>query len=310
MTQPPEASSAATAAPTTDGQLAPGPARLLALGAAGLSLVIYLLAFFDSAPALGSIGGAMLLSGGLLAGSAVLPKAARVLLPAAVLTVVGALMLLLYVAASSEFVDNSAIAIIAVVLGFVTAALAVGAYLMDAGVIKAPAPRRTAPAGYGGQPGYGQQGGYGGGPGYGPQPGYGGGQPGYGQQQPGQQPGAAFGQQSGYGQSGAYGAAGAGYGAGYGGGQTGSTPTAAGQGDPADATVAVPTGTEGGTPAWYGGPGSTSSTSEFSTASTPASGTPAAAPPATPSGENGTGEEKRPADETTFFSKPNDPPSR
>ena len=311
MTQPPEASS--TSSPTgSDAQLAPGPARLLALGAAGLALVIYLLAFFDAFGIGTGLGGALLLAGGLLAGASVLPRSGRVLLPAAVVMVTGVLLLLLTVVSltSSEFEGPTAIAVVAVVLGFVAAALAVGAFLMDAGVIKAPARRPAGPpAGYGqtGGYGYGQQPGYGGQ--YGQQPGYGQQQPGYAQQQQpgyggqygqqqqpgyGQQPGqapTAFGQQSGYGAG--YGQAG-----GYAGGSADP-----GAGATTDATVVVSTNATEAAPAptggWYGGSGSSSP--EFASASTPASGTPVvpAEGGATPAA---------PVDETRFFENPGDPP--
>ena len=308
MTQPPEASS--TSSPTdSDAQLAPGPARLLALGAAGLALVIYLLAFFDAFGIGTGLGGALLLAGGLLAGASVLPKSGRVLLPAAVVMVTGVLLLLLTVVSltSSEFEGPTAIAVIAVVLGFVAAGLAVGAFLMDAGVIKAPARRPAGPpAGYNQTGGYGygqQQPGYGGGQ-YGQQPGYGGQQqPGYGQQQPGY--GGQYGQQQpGYGQqpgqtTTALGQQ-SGYGAGYGqaGGYAGAT---ADPGATTDATVSVSTGETAPAPTggWYGGSGSSSP--EFSSASTPASGTPVV--PA-----DGGAAPAAPKDETRFFENPGDPP--
>ncbi len=314
MTQPPEASS--TSSPTgSDAQLAPGPARLLALGAAGLSLVIYLLAFFDAFGVGQGVGGALLLAGGLLAGASVLPRSGRVLLPAAVIMVTGVLLLLLTVVslASSEFEGPSAIAVVALVLGFVAAALAVGAFLMDAGVIKAPARRPAGPPA-----GYGQTGGYG----YGQQPGYGGQYGGYGQQPPGygqQQPGygGQYGQQPGYGQQAgqattAFGGGGGqpGYGAGY--GQTGgygyAGATAADpKGGTGDSTVSVPTGGASEAPtstAWYGGGPSGSSSPEFASASTPASGTPVT--PAAP--VEGEAPPAAPVDETRFFDKPGDPP--
>jgi hypothetical protein len=299
---------------------------LLALAAAGLTLVIYLLAFFDSVPFLTGNGGTLLLVGGVLAGTAVLPRSGRVLLPAAVLMVVGVLLLLQGVTAEFGF-GSSALSIVAVILAFVAAALAVGAFLLDAGLVTAPTPRPASGgfgggAGFGGQqqPGYGQPGyggpgqpgyaaqqqpgyagqassaqpapsGYGQQPGYGAQqPGYG--QQGYGQQQPGygQQPGAAYGQ-PGYSQTGAYGAVGAP------GGYAAGQPAA---GDPAgssDATVSVPTGADS-SGSWRSG----SSSPEFSAASTPASGTPA-------QDEQRDELPPRPGDETRFYGKPGDPPS-
>src|SRR5689334_10964373 len=69
--------------PTGDGPT--GPARLLALGAAGAAVVIYLLGFFaDDSGLLGTLSfSPLLVGGGLLAGASVLPKAGRVLLPGA-----------------------------------------------------------------------------------------------------------------------------------------------------------------------------------------------------------------------------------
>jgi Family of unknown function (DUF5336) len=187
-------------------QLPPGPARLLALVGAGLAVVFAVLGIFDDAfgfilPTFASL----VIGGGLLAGAAVLPKAGRVLLPAAIAATTGALQLLVYAIANGA----SGILIAAVVVAFLVAVAVVGAVLLDTGLVKAPAPRPTQPPGYG-QPsgygqypqGYGQQGGYGQYPqGYGQQ-GYGGGQqpPGYGQQgQPGQ-----YGGQQGYGQQPGY----------------------------------------------------------------------------------------------------------
>jgi hypothetical protein len=205
---PPLASGApAAAAASTDPaastpeapQLAPGPARLLALATLGLGLVIYVLGFVESGLS-GSLIGFLLLGGGLLTGAALLPKVGRVLVPGAVTVVTGTLFLLQAVVPGGA----SNTAIVALVLALFQSVAVIGAVLLDAGLVKAPAPRPRAPQGYGqpggyGQypPGYGQPGGYG----YGPQQGYG--APGYGQ--PGQ-----YGQQPGYGQPG-YGAPG-GYG--------------------------------------------------------------------------------------------------
>jgi hypothetical protein len=181
-------------------QLAPGPARLLVLATAGLGVVLYVLSFVETGLA-GSLIGFLLLGGGLLAGAALLPKVGRVLVPAAVVVVTGTLFLLQAVAQGGA----STTAIVALVLALLQSVAVIGAVLLDAGLVKAPAPRPRAPQGYGqpgayGQypPGYGQPGGYGQYPG---QPGYG---PGYGQPgqpgQYGQQPG--YGPQPGYGQQG------------------------------------------------------------------------------------------------------------
>ncbi|MBW0116473.1 DUF5336 domain-containing protein [Pseudonocardia abyssalis] len=288
MTQQPESST--TAAPKTH-QLAPGPARLLALGAAALVVVIYILGFFDEFTFTGSLAGALVIGGGLLAGAAVLPKVGRVLVPAVVLLATGTLQLLQAVTgtAGQEFGDGpGAVLIVGLVLSFIALALAVGALLMDAGIIKAPAPRPATPPGYGQQyGGYGQQPGYGGQygaygqqqPGYGQQTGYGQ-QPGYGPgygQQPGAQPSGAqpagqpaYGQ--GYGQS--YGAPA--YPAGYG---APGQPADPGQGS-SEATTSMATpapGTGEAGQGWYSGTGSAAPSGApevSSSASTPASGSP------------------------------------
>lgn len=295
-----------SASAAADGvQLAPGPARLLALGAAALALVIYLLGFLGSIFITSGTAGAMIIGGGLLTGAAVLPKVGRVLLPGAVLILVGTLQLLQVVISSAggEFgITLGAVSVIILVLAFVSAALAVGALLMHVGVVKPPARRPSAPAGYGqpgyGPGGYGQQPGYGyGHPGYGQQPGYG---PGYGQQQPGygQPYGPGYGGpqgQPGYGPQGQ-----PGYGTGYGAAGYGAAPPAGS----ADATTSIPAPTpasDGPAPAetgsgWYSG-GSSS-------ADTPAAGSPGTSTEstATPPTETRTPEETR-------FIEPGDRPS-
>ncbi|HYH31954.1 MAG TPA: DUF5336 domain-containing protein [Pseudonocardia sp.] len=227
-----EASSAATSTSTGQSQLAPGPARLLALVAAGLGLVVYLIGFLDLGLATTFVG-VLIVGGGLLAGAALLPKVGRVLVPAAVMVTTGTLLFLQMVTSGSTPTP----VIIALVLAFLQTVAVIGAVLLDAGLVKAPAPRPSAPPGYGqpggyGQypPGYGQQGGYGQ---YGASPqGYG--QPGaYGYGQPGQ-----YGQ-PGYGQQG-YGAPG-----GYGQQPQAGWGQAPGQADPG--------GRPASTPSWYGG---------------------------------------------------------
>lgn len=287
MTQQPESTSAAT---STSPQLTPGPARLLALGAAALALVIYVLGFFDSGSFITtSMIGALIIGGGLLVGSAVLPRVGRVLLPGVLLLLVGTLQLLQGATAGAELGGGpSTIGVVSLVLAFVALALAAGALLMDVGIIKPPAPRPSAPGGYGqgyGQGGYGQQGygqpqpgygGYGAQPGYG-QPGYGqpgyGAQPGYGQPAPGQQPGSGYGQQpSGYGQAAGYPAA-AGYGAGY----APAGPADGSGSSDVTTSIAAPGADPKSEPApggWYSG--SDPATEVSSSAHTPPSGTPVA----------------------------------
>lgn len=303
MTQQPESNSTA-ATSTTDHQLRPGPARLLALGAAALVLVVYLLGFFDEFTFTGSLAGALVIGGGLLAGAAVLPKVGRVLVPAVVLLLTGTLQLLQAVTSSAgqEFGGGpSALLVVGLVLAFVALALAAGAMLMDAGVIKAPAPRPATPPGYGGQYGaYGQQ-----------PPGYGGQYPGYGQQQPGygpgygqQPPGYGYGAQPGAQPSGPQGPGAAGqpgYGQGYGQGYGGAGYTAGPPADPGqsatETTSALPApGSAESGSGWYSGSGS-AGTEVSSSASTPVSGTPVTPPEGAPAAEPEPGR----AEETRFI---------
>jgi Family of unknown function (DUF5336) len=185
-----------------DNQLAPGPARLAVLAAAALGIVIYLLGFLDVGFGTSFVG-VLVIGGGLLAGAAVLPKTGRVLVPAAVVVTTGFLLFLQLVTEGGAATTT----IIALVLSFLQAVAVIGAVLLEAGMVKIPAPRQstppgyTQPSGYGAPQGYGQQQGYGqyGAPqGYGQQQGYGA-PPGYGQGQ--------YGQPGGYGQPG-YGPAG------------------------------------------------------------------------------------------------------
>lgn len=212
---------------------------ILALVAAGLSLVIYLLSFSDDVFATVALGGLalplpLLLGGGLLAGANALPKRPNTLLPATLLAALGALLMLLIVVKDS---DAGGMSVVILIAGLLELAACAVALLMDHGVIKiAPKPRGyAAPAGgwspqsgtfpqqgYGATPGYGQQqagqyggqpGQYGGAPAGGSQPQYGqgggsgghggghSGQPGQsgGPQQPDPRPGGSYGQQP-YGQ--------------------------------------------------------------------------------------------------------------
>lgn len=143
-----------TSAKPKDHQLAPGPARLLVLIAAGLALVIYVLGFLNDL-GLGSLfAGPLVLGGGLLAGAAVLPKVGRVLLPAAVAVITGTLLLLQGVTGTP---GAPTMMIVALVLSFLLVAAVVAAVLLDAGILTMPAPRPSAPPGYP-QPGYGTYG--------------------------------------------------------------------------------------------------------------------------------------------------------
>jgi hypothetical protein len=301
---PPAAEPPTSTAPA-GGRLAPGPARLLALLAAGLGLIIYLLGFFEDLGIATLLAGPLVVGGGLLAGAAVLPKVGRVLVPAAVAVTTGTLLLLQLVTAGGA----PATAILALVLAFLQTASVIVAVLLDAGLVTAPTPRPSAPSGYpqhgyGGYPqGYGQQGGYGqyGGPqaGYGQQPGYGG-QPGYGQ--PGQ-----YGtpQGGGYGQPG-YGAQPSSY------GQQAPAPGSWGQQAPGqpDAGAAQPT------PPWYG---RSADANEDTPGAPLASGAPAvSADPTTvfPAAESmpadrpeaGDQDQTREGEQTRFIQQPGDRP--
>jgi hypothetical protein len=119
-----------------------GPVTELALVAAGLGAIVYLIGFVDDGASGGSFVGALLLGGGLLAGSVALPTVGtRMLVPAGVATATGALLLLQAVAGGAD----SAFAVGALVLALLEAAAAVGAALLQAGVVHAR-PRRRKPA--------------------------------------------------------------------------------------------------------------------------------------------------------------------
>jgi hypothetical protein len=124
-------------------RLRSGRVAELALVAAGLGLMIYLLGFVDDV-ASGTLVGPLLLGGGLLAGSVVLPTAGpRPLVPAAVATGTGALLLLQAVVGGAD----SAVAIAALVLAVLEVAAVGGAALLQAGTVRLPQrrPRRPAP---------------------------------------------------------------------------------------------------------------------------------------------------------------------
>jgi hypothetical protein len=126
---------------------APQPGRVAELGlvSAGLGLVIYLIGFVTDVGGTSSLVLPLLLGGGLLAGTVALPTvSSRVLAPAAVATTTGALLLL------HAVVDDggSALAVGALVLGLLEAGAAVGATLMQAGVLRSrpPKPRKSSAA--------------------------------------------------------------------------------------------------------------------------------------------------------------------
>jgi Family of unknown function (DUF5336) len=130
-----------------------GRATELALVAAGLGFVVYLLGFVDDVGSRSLIV-PLLLGGGLLAGSVALPTvSARVLAPAAVTTATGALLMLQAVVGGT----NSAVAVGALVLALLEAAAAAGAALLHAGVVQSrPRHRKAATPPYAGYPAPGQ----------------------------------------------------------------------------------------------------------------------------------------------------------
>jgi Family of unknown function (DUF5336) len=113
------------------GQSVPGAARALALVAAGLGLLIYLLGYVGEVSVTSSFGGPLLLGGGLLAGTAALPRTGRVLAPAAVLVVTGALLLLQLVTG----IGGRPVLVVASLLALLEAAAVVGALLLASGVL-------------------------------------------------------------------------------------------------------------------------------------------------------------------------------
>jgi hypothetical protein len=114
-----------------------GPVAELALVAAGLGLVVYLLGFVTDFGIGSLVFGPLLVGGGLLAGTAVLPGVGnRMVVPAAVAVVTGALLLLQVVVGGTA----SAVAVAALVLALLEAAAAVGAVLLHLGVVPARMP--------------------------------------------------------------------------------------------------------------------------------------------------------------------------
>ena len=189
---------------------------ILTAAVAGLGVLNFLLGFapfyksgdtrFDVSANFFESGGVIFISflllGGVLAGLTLLPKQTGAGLAAAAATSLTGFLGLLFTVFSIDN-DKGAGIWLVLVVGLIQTAVAAAAFLFDAGVLKAPAPRAQQPQ-YGGfgQGGYSQQGQYGQPQGYGQQS-YGqpGSQSGYGQQssQPGySQPGS----QSSYGQQG------------------------------------------------------------------------------------------------------------
>ncbi|HEY0811639.1 MAG TPA: DUF5336 domain-containing protein [Pseudonocardia sp.] len=129
--EPPEASDRASGAPV-------GPLRPLALTGAGLALVFYLLGFVSDVGTTGLVG-ALVIGGGLLAGTAALPSVGRVLAPAAVVAAVGTLGLLQVVVSSRA----GGLLIGALVVALLETAVVAGALLIDARVVGGAAKRAT-----------------------------------------------------------------------------------------------------------------------------------------------------------------------
>lgn len=128
-----------------------GPVVELALVAAGLGVVVHLLGYVDGIGSSSSLIVALLLGGGLLAGAVALPTVgARLLVPAAVAALTGALLLLQTVANGAD----SPVAIGALVLALLEAAAAGAAALLNAGVVRAPRPRPRKAAAPPQQPGF------------------------------------------------------------------------------------------------------------------------------------------------------------
>lgn len=105
---------------------------ILPLAAAGLGLVVYLLAFADDVASGGSV--LYLMAAGALAGLTVLPKALKLLPAAAVLAVVTTLLYLQGIIKSSA--DVKGMDIVLVIVALLETAAIVGALLLDAGIVK------------------------------------------------------------------------------------------------------------------------------------------------------------------------------
>jgi hypothetical protein len=123
LQEPAEATDRASVAPV-------GAVRALALVGAALALVFYLLGFVSDVGTTDLVG-ALVIGGGLLAGTAALPRAGRWLAPAAVVVTVGMLSLLQVVASSR----GGALLIGALIVAFLQTVAVVGALLTDAGIV-------------------------------------------------------------------------------------------------------------------------------------------------------------------------------
>lgn len=143
----PEPAQRPGSANSLDGQ---GLGNVFALAAGGLGLVSYFVSFSDDAGAYLRTGlvGILLLGGGLLAASAVLPKAPATLVPASVLVVTATLFLLLDVVKNPVLFgrvsggSTPALAVLALLLAIMESTTCVVALLAAIGVVKmTPRPR-------------------------------------------------------------------------------------------------------------------------------------------------------------------------
>ena len=142
---------------------APSPQNLpllLTLGVSALGLIQYFLGFSDQAD-LASWGTIFLLVGGLLAALELLPNGPKALPFAALFSVLGAFEVIDAMIAVPTTATIPGIVVVMLILGIVQMLVAVGALLLDHGVVKLPVPKPAAPHGpYGqqfGQPGAQQQ---------------------------------------------------------------------------------------------------------------------------------------------------------
>lgn len=114
-----------------------GSVRPLALVAAGVGLLVYLLGFIGPISVTSSFGGPLVVGGGFLAAAAVLPRAGRVLAPAAVLIGTGGLLLL----QTGIGLGWPGVLLVATALAFLQLVAVVGAVLLDNQLLRS-GPRR------------------------------------------------------------------------------------------------------------------------------------------------------------------------
>lgn len=117
-----------------------GPVRVLA-GVAALLAVVFCVLGFVGGVGVGDLAGVLVVGGGLLAGTVALPKPGRVLAPSSVAVAVGVLMLLQAVMTSRV----TMVLIIALVVAFAEMVAAVGALLIDVGLVARVPERSPAP---------------------------------------------------------------------------------------------------------------------------------------------------------------------